>query len=372
MMRNRIYQIHLFMGLFLGLIVSFVGLTGSAVVFKPEIDRWLNPELYNAPVSSQRIPVERVADYASAAYRWGDPSFMIIHFPLRPGDVYRVLMKEGFQEDSGPWLQAMIDPSSGELLGAHNPEQTLGGALIALHVHLFTGEHHWGGKLVGLTGVVLLAFCMTGIYLWWPGLQKLASGFKIKWQGSTRRTSYDLHRVGGIVMTIPLLLLVLTGVVLAFPGYVRPAFNLIVQPEHPPQAPQSKPIEGARRISLDRALESATRVWPEAQVTSITLPGGPRGVFTVRKRFPGDPYQHYNNGRGRLWIDQYNGEVLAHHDMRNMPVGSRLLFDWIFPTHTGEIGGTGGRIAAFLAGLSPTFLFATGILVWYLRRRRSR
>ena len=44
-LRRSLLALHLYLGIVLGLFFSLLGLSGSALVFYPEIDRWLNPEL---------------------------------------------------------------------------------------------------------------------------------------------------------------------------------------------------------------------------------------------------------------------------------------------------------------------------------------
>lgn len=72
-----------------------------------------------------------------------------------------------------------------------------------------------------------------------------------------------------------------------------------------------------------------------------------------------------------VWIDPASGEVLKEHNAKSLPVGSRLMFEWIFPTHTGDIAGEAGRFLMFITGLVPLALFVTGFYVWYRKRGRA-
>ncbi|MGH9340103.1 MAG: PepSY-associated TM helix domain-containing protein, partial [Acidobacteriota bacterium] len=370
--RKILYNLHLYLGLAIGALVAFVGLTGSALILKPEAEILFNPELYRVQPQAGRAPFEQIATAAQAAYQWGDPSFTIIHFPMEETGVYRVLMKEGFKEDSGPWFRVTLDPYTGKTLGGWIPDQSPAGFLLSLHSNLLIGEgeHGSGAKIVAMLGVATLIFGITGIILWWPGLMRLASGFKINWRSSTQKLNLDIHQVLGVLALVPLMLLAVTGVTLVFPGYVRPAVKSIMEVEPPPAAPSSDIKADLARLSLDEVLKSADRAFPNARVTSVMIPGGDKGSFTIRKRFPNDPHQYYSNGKALVWIDQYSGEILKTHDARTMSVGSRMVHDWLFPTHTGEVAGTAGRIIAFLAGIAPAILFITGFTVWWIRRQR--
>ena len=43
--RRYVRMLHLYLGLCLGAVFALLGLTGSFLVFYPEMDRWLNPAL---------------------------------------------------------------------------------------------------------------------------------------------------------------------------------------------------------------------------------------------------------------------------------------------------------------------------------------
>lgn len=69
-------------------------------------------------------------------------------------------------------------------------------------------------------------------------------------------------------------------------------------------------------------------------------------------------------------FDPASGETLMEHDASRMPGSSRLMFEWIFPTHTGDIAGATGRLLMFVSGLAPLVLFVTGLCVWFYKRRQ--
>lgn len=368
--RKALYWVHLYAGLTIGLLVTVIGLTGSLVVFQPEIDRFLNPALYRVPSGEVTVSADRALAAARAAHAYGPARFAVMRPPSAAGDTYEFLLKEGFAHDHGPFVKVHVDPRTGEVLGNRVSEDTLVGKLIGLHVHLLVGEEHGPGQtIVGLGGVVLLVFGLTGLVLWWPGLRRLPTGFRVAWKGGTTRLNFDLHRVLGVVLVVPLFALALTGVYLVFPGYVRPIYTAFVDAPRPPAAPHSKPVPGATAISVEAAMVRARQAIPAARVTSVQIPGRDNGVYAVRMKSPEDPDQHYSNGKTLVYVDQYDGAVLAVRNARNLPTGSRVVHDWLFPTHTGEIAGLAGRWIAFFAGLTPAVLYLTGLVVWWNRRK---
>ena len=73
-----------------------------------------------------------------------------------------------------------------------------------------------------------------------------------------------------------------------------------------------------------------------------------------------------------VWINRYDGKILAVRDALRRRCGDRFL-DWQFPLHNGEAFGLIGRIAVFVAGIIPALLYISGIFIWWKKRKgRSR
>lgn len=370
-MRRTLYLAHLYLGLSVGLLVVLVGLTGSAVVYRPEIERLLNPEWFRVQPNGETRPLDDLIANAVATYPYGKPTFVSIQPPLAPDEPAMVVMKNRFGAGSGPWVRAHLDPYSGAAIASFIPEETFSGFLFQLHTSLLVGEHSWGEQLVGAFGILLFFFCLTGVILWWPGLGRLRHGFKVRAARGAVILNYDLHRVIGIIFIIPLLLVALTGIVLVFPLYTKAPIVKAFGIKPPPKAPQTS--GGTSRISLERLRSLIARDYPAARLMGITVPGKPKDAYQVRLLLPGDSKIRYGGGaKLAVWIDPATGEILKEHDARSMPASSRMFFEWIFPTHTGDIAGEAGRFLAFLTGIIPLALFVTGFCVWYYKRARVR
>jgi uncharacterized iron-regulated membrane protein len=76
----------------------------------------------------------------------------------------------------------------------------------------------------GWMGLGLLVLCLSGLILWWPGVQRWASALVMHRRASWRRLNLDLHTVVGFWTSVALIVVVFTGVDFAFPG---PVGNMI-------------------------------------------------------------------------------------------------------------------------------------------------
>jgi hypothetical protein len=177
-MRRALYLVHLYAGLFLGAAVVLVGVTGSAVVYRPEIEHLLNPEWFRASTVGEMRPLDELVANAVRTYPGVVPTFVSIQPPLTSRETAMVVMKDRFGAGSGPWIRAHLDPYTGAVLASFDPRQTFSGVLFDLHSSLLVGEHTWGEQIVGVFGIVLLLFCVTGALLWWPGARRFTRAFK--------------------------------------------------------------------------------------------------------------------------------------------------------------------------------------------------
>ena len=117
--RNLAFFIHRYLGLALGLLLIFIGITGSLLVFEPEIEDWAIARQFGTVIpQEQTISIDRVAEIAQTTYpdwdlvyiRWSDEP----HQPL----ILRMI-EPAF--DSNIYMdgehQVFIDPYIGEVLG---------------------------------------------------------------------------------------------------------------------------------------------------------------------------------------------------------------------------------------------------------------
>ena len=116
-------------------------------------------------------------------------------------------------------------------------------------------------------------------------------------------------------------------------------------------------------------MTAASRRFPQARWSRLTLSAADAGTFEVRLLQPAEP--RVDTGNTRVCLDA-RGQITAVHDPLSAPAGNRVL-DWIFPLHSGEALGLAVRLAWTLFGLVPALLFGSGAWLWWRRQRtRSR
>lgn len=364
--RTILRQIHLWLGLGLGVLFALLGLTGSALVFYIEIDQAL--DLPSASQSTTPAPGWRSAEWDRALATGRQ------HWPERGGEWSFEATGEG------GLIPARYYPPS-EHHGHHAEREMVwfaaNGASIArtatwgdylmswiyeLHMHLLAGEI--GSQIVGWSGFVMLALLISGIATWWPrGSWRKALAFKRR--AVSQRRLRDLHKHFGLWSALFLLFLVLTGALLALPDIKTQLLTAtIAQPDAIPELQSTK--SSGTQIPIRQALQAAHQALPDARLAFIDVPDGGSAPIRLRVQVPGDPHRRFPSSF--VFVDQYSGQVLAVHDVRQGNAGTATA-SWIRPIHDGSIAGLSTQILAVLIGFSPTVLLVTGFLHW--RRRRN-
>lgn len=203
---------------------------------------------------------------------------------------------------------------------------------------------------------------VSGVILWWPRNGKWRNALTVKWPARSERLNYDIHRLAGLYLLPVALTVLLSGVHFNLPQQFKAVvemFSKLTQPERYLSAPS-----GANVVTLDEAVATATRSFPDGRFYAVTMPKPHDGAYIVNQLFP---IGWGLEGRRTIYIDQFRGDILQ----ANAPLSGDGdgFIQWQWPLHSGYVYGWPGRIAVFLFGLSWPLLFATGIIRWLQKRR---
>ncbi|MFG6449803.1 PepSY-associated TM helix domain-containing protein [Roseateles sp. BYS180W] len=397
-MRLLLVRLHRWLGLATAIFLAFAGLTGSLIAFQPELDAWLNPQLFRVDAARPSLSIERLAAEVERA----DPTVMatFIMPAQRPGSSTLVTVEPRIDPATGSpyparYNQVFVDPATGTVLGARLygawrfDTQHLLPFIVVLHYSLHIPDR-WGDLLLGIVAVVWLFDSVIGFWLtlpvrslstsrsWW---QRWKPSWQIKRAAGAVRLNFDLHRAGGLWLWGLLIAMALTSIAMNLGrevfvpavelfGVVTPSpLAALTEPEHKPEA---APVEQPP-IGWDAAVVEARRNAPahasDWSVHSIYFAAEQR-VYEVTLIEPGDHDTALRLGRERFFIDGNTGERVAHRSYDDSTAADKFLA-WQYPLHSGQIGGLAGRIVVCLLGLAVCMLSITGIVIW-ARKRRAR
>ena len=359
--RRALFQVHLWVGVLTGLYIFVVCASGAALVFRIDMQRAMHPALFTPRTSGPVADPVAVMDSVRKAYPAATLSGVDAPTTSRP--TYLAYASSGDR-----FLTLLLDPVSAELLG-ELPEQSFVRTLQDLHFDLLGGRN---GRIVnGIGALFLLAMCVTGLVIWWPGRSSWKRGLTVDFRRQWKRVNWDLHSAIGIWTVALIAMWAVTGVYFAFPTPFRLTVNRISPMTRRPP-PESDPSRARHRRGQHGArwsMKPSQRV-PGQHVARVVRAllrhrGVPRDVLPCRSRRRLAARSHVRLSRS------IHGAVLADAAATRRTVGD-LVMAWVAPLHVGNFGGNAVRVAWLILGMSPPVLFVTGFIMWWTRVVRPR
>jgi uncharacterized iron-regulated membrane protein len=223
--RRALFQVHLWTGLAFALYVFLISLSGSAIVFRREMDHAFCPQIIMVKPSGPRMSDTQlaVAARSAAPERLADFTVHIeVRGPRVPGaavEVWYVFPRGRFER--------LFDPYTGKDLGdAVACEPVYVTRLAQLHDDLLSGA---AGRTVNGVGAMLLVLvCLTGAVIWWPGTSRWRRSMTLRWNVHWRRFTWDLHSVLGFWMFALLLMWGVSGIYFGFPNSFYAAGDFLI------------------------------------------------------------------------------------------------------------------------------------------------
>jgi uncharacterized iron-regulated membrane protein len=346
-MRKILFNFHLYFALILGVFVVIIGVTGSLIAFEGDLDRLTNLNLYRVTPEGQMLSPSGLLAAAAKAY----PAQKVntIRFPSSPDSAAIFNVRGAAQVFMNPYTGAIIGTRSGStwLNTAHQ-----------LHIRLLLGPT--GKNVVAFVSAVLLFLVLSGIYLWWP-LKRA----RVKWNGSARRLSFDLHNAAGIYAAAILLIAGITGLGIHFDDEVEQSLHRSAGTKKVAKNTPSAPQPGAHPIDTDRAVEAALATLPGTQLLAVSAPANPKASYLVALHYPEDLTP---GGRSWVNVDQYSGKAVSFQDSRTVPWGTRAII-LNRAIHTGDIFGYFSKIVMALTCLILISQAITGYYLWWKKLR---
>ena len=370
--RRLMFQVHMWVGLILGLLLALLGLSGSILVYDDAIAKILAP-MPRASAQGAALPLAKIVEAARGAAGKGTMQIALAREAGDPVSVRVTRPREGLGRGEGRGeraqggpppgsqsaTQVFIDPVSGAVLGSRKAQLP---PILAfshqLHGNFLMGRE--GRQFVGWLGVAMLALGATGLVLWWPKRGQWKYAFFVRRTAKGLRFHRELHAATGIWIFIVFMIVSFSGVVIAFPNTFGLAgggqasggvtFNLR-------EGPQIALLAGATAMGADDALAMARTVMPDAEPTGLSLPARPDRTIMVNMLAHGAV-------SATVYIDPWRGEVVAKRDP------SQNFLAWQRPLHQGSGLGAIWKVLVFFSGLVPALFVITGVIMWVKKRQR--
>lgn len=363
--RAVLQKLHRWLGLAMAIPLVAIGISGSILVYQPEIEALL-AETHAARTAGSPRPITEII---AAARRAAPEGFVpLLYLPPREDRGAAIVRLASLQPTRGPRLfDVHIDPRSLEVLQLRGEARPLR-MVFQLHANLLVGEA--GRKVVGWLGVMALGMATSGLVLWWPRHGGWRRALCISRAAKGRRLWRELHGAIGLWSLGLFVLVTFTGVHFVFPDAIRTAVARVLPVGDGWRAARRPASAGAeaRTINADTAATAALAAAPGARLWALALPVRPNQAYSANllpeRASPGAPVV-------TVMVDPRDGSVVAVRDPTRLPAGERVL-TWQAPLHRGLGLGPVYRFVIFLSGLLPLLFATTGLAMWLLRRSQAR
>jgi uncharacterized iron-regulated membrane protein len=360
-MKKLLLTLHTWAGLTVGVLVALVGVSGSALVFRADIEQWQERHWHQLAPTAQQLPLEQVI--AIAAARIPEREVVRVVLPQQSSEAVEVLLQtRGARNlEQADLIGVFVDPYRGEILGERARARGWVWWLQDLHYTLFGGEP--GLKFNGIVAAVLLGLALTGPILWWPGWRNRRLAWRIRARPAAARWR-DLHAVSGGVACVALLLICLTALYYAYRSTATATIALLAGTSGMPAPAAPPPAEGSRPALASQLIRAVRVAVPDARLDELRPSRRPGMPVVVSFREPGD----FVFGRHKIYLDPTTAAILRIDRHHQLPPVARFLGN-MAPWHFGSFGGRVTQWLWFVIGLLPAGLFATGFWLWWRKQR---
>ena len=362
--------LHLWLGVGLMVVLVPLSVSGALLVWHDALDRALYAQRYavSGPAAAQSASAYATAAQTAFA---GQAALTQLRLPFRAGDpvvaVGRILGPPG-ANGRPRTLNAWIDPPTAKVLATAEIANTATMVIHRLHGQLLVPTV--GRRIVGWLGWAMFVSAATGLWLWWP---RHANGLKgLRWRRGASPL-FNLHHMTGFWLCLPLAVLSLSGVYIAFP---QASHALLGAPPPPGPGmgqrragndPRFAPPLAAPHLTVDQAVGAALAEAPGATLASVNLPQAGKGpAWRIEVQPPGKASSR------TIRVGDFSGAVKPAKDR---PAGSRegapdKRSRWIRRLHDGTDMGPAWRTIITAAGIAPLVLSLSGLGMWLRRRAR--
>lgn len=353
--------LHLWPSLVSGIILVFVCLTGTIIVYGDEIMDWTAGDAKYVTPAATRVSSIEINDALKKAY----PEAVISEYVFFKDPARSIRLRVFFPKERKLTFIYM-NPYTGEVL---KKDGSIYFFYVTAHLHAELLAGPVGSWTVAIATIIFVLSCITGLILWWPKRWTRATrqaSFTIKWKAKFKRLNYDLHNVYGFYSLTLCLVLGVTGLLIFSPKFASLTMNTlgIEQVELRDALPK---IDSAKQshnfvpiayeVLAANPQKSAVNIW-----NSDTRKMGAY-IFTTGKM----GLKSVENAQIHIY-DRYTGKKI---EVEKNLLEHDIAENTVWQLHLGQWWGQFGKFSTFLAGLVATSLPITGFLIWWGRRNKK-
>lgn len=215
-LRKALFQVHLWIGVALGIYVLLMSVSGTILIYRVELSRRFSREPVLTGTSNPRLTTDELKAAAERAY----PQFEVRDVSQRrnPNLAEEVILTNGQKI-----VARLFNPFTGQDVG---PAVSQGFLvlqwIVDFHDDLLSKPV--GRTVNGIGAILTTLLCVTGAIIWWPGSGRWRQRLTFNWKTDRNRLNFALHNALGFWSIGFVLMWGISSIYLCFPD----VFNRLI------------------------------------------------------------------------------------------------------------------------------------------------
>ncbi|MEM6813690.1 MAG: PepSY-associated TM helix domain-containing protein [Bacteroidota bacterium] len=365
---KKLWNIHNWIGLYAGIVIAVLSVTGVLALFKVEIDEAINPQYFkiDTPNGATTFHPDLTKLIDSLKNEYGVSNFAGITPSINKSQNWKVhfFVTEGIPFINTYSYEVFFNPYTGKVVGVRDYFKTFGHYIRHIHVRLFNGI--LGRIWVGFGGLALLISTITGILIYGEFMKRQFFG-AIR-NKNLKLKSADYHKIIGITTLLFNLMIAITGAWLGLQAILQPVLQ-VKSPERYERVekPISKDDDIVYDVDFIKAFETSRALFPDLTPRSMAYSKNGSRTVTIRGNVPKTAYQ---NNISYIVLDKKDYRELGRYDIREKSLGDKVYYVQE-GLHYGDFGGIWVKVIYSFFGLTSGVLSILGFVL-YLERTKSK
>jgi len=361
MIRKKItklaFKAHGWLGLTAGICFLLYGLTGSLLMFRTSIDRYINSDLHHLTPLKNQVSADSMCRMIVRTH----PNLkkIVLHdFPVDQYDSYEFMVYQNQQNITANYLYFIfVNPYTGKIIREGSYQDITPSFFRWLYSFHYSLQLGMPGKLfTAVIGLVMLLSLVTGLIIYrkhlWDAL-RFRAGLNFK----NRRTAISsLHRIVGVWAMLFTAILFFTGFWMNREHFSPSTWKLMA----PHQNIQVK-------ANIDSLITQSVKMVKGFIPIAVNIPCMPGQDVVVRGRLPSTSFFLLQGKASGMAFDANTGVFKTLSDIDKERFSKRFDAE-IYQLHIGAYGGNVLRCVYVVLGLLPGLLSITGAMLWMKRR----
>ena len=358
---RKFFQLHSYTGLIIGIFLLAMGISGSLLVFRKDLDRKIYETENKVTILPSKISLDSMYRIIVHAYPKID-GISLRNFDQVPSAAYQfTLYRNDGNINTYDLYLLVMDPYTGKIIREgwyRNPSTGIMHWILQFHF-----SFHWGVPgllLTDLIAILLFISVTTGLIVYRKKIWSVLT-FRMKLNRNSPRGFYSsLHRLVGVWA-------LLFNIIIAFTGFWLNKFAF------DPKLWKEKSVASIQNIVITHNIDSmVNQALSVQQMTDIHIgiPTRKNKNLIVDGKLDHQP-TIIGNELNQIITNVSTGEIIKKNNYETAPL-SDYLESMIFPFHVGSYGGNLIRWLYVIFGLTPGFLSITGFYLWKQKNKQHK